>query len=80
INPFYLRNIVKAAILTGLRKGDMLNLKWSDYKRETQSLYFYEKKKKKMSNKVLNSDMIGLLESIPQGEANTSLRVPMEKP
>ncbi|MBU1206462.1 MAG: site-specific integrase [Proteobacteria bacterium] len=79
-SPKYLKNIIKAAILTGMRKTDLLNLKWSGYKHEKltdengneheiRKLYFYEKKKKKWTDKVLNNDMIALLESIPRGES-----------
>jgi integrase len=68
-SPEYLKNIIKAAILTGMRKTDLLILKWSDYKRESGRLYFYETKKKKMTDKILSDDMIGLLESIPRGES-----------
>jgi integrase len=80
-SPEYLKNIVKAAILTGMRKTDLLNLKWSGYKHEKltdengneleiRKFYFYEKKKKKWTDKVLNNDMIALLESIPRGDSD----------
>lgn len=68
-SPEYLKNIINAAILTGMRKTDLLNLKWSDYKRESGRLYFYETKKKKMADKILSDDMIALLESIPRGDS-----------
>jgi integrase len=68
--PEYLRGIVMAAILTGIRKDDLLNLKWENYKGDAGRLYFYEKKKRKMSDKVLNQDMITLLESIPRGKSD----------
>lgn len=68
-SPEYLKNIIKAAILTGMRKTDLLNLKWSDFKRESGKLNFYEKKKKKWTEKILNNDMIALLNSIPRGDS-----------
>ena len=65
--------LAEAAILTGMRKSNLLNLKWTEYKRDSRRLYFYEKKKGKMTDKILDDDMIQLLESIPRGETNTSL-------
>jgi len=79
-SPEYLKNIIKAAILTGMRKTDLLNLKWSDYKRESGRLYFYEKKKKKMTDKILSDDMIALVESIPRGESEYIFARPDGKP
>jgi integrase len=72
INPFYLKNIVKAALLTGLRRGDLLSLKWANVDLEKGVLFFNEQKKRsKRRIKVLNSDMIELLKSIPHGESET---------
>lgn len=65
------------AILTRIRKDDRLNLKWSDYRRESRSLYFYEKKK--MANKILNEDMIKLPESMPRGENDPIFATPKEE-
>jgi len=79
-SPEYLKNIIKAAILTGMRKTDLLNLKWSDYKRESGRLYFYETKKRKMTDKILSDDMIALLESIPRGESEYIFAAPDGKP
>jgi len=44
--PAYLRNIVQVALLTGLRKNDLLRLKWSDIGLERRILYFKEQKKR----------------------------------
>jgi len=70
VSPEYLKNIIKAALFTGLRKGDILNLKWSDLDLEKGLLFFNEQKKKgKLGIKVLNSDMISLLLAISKGKS-----------
>lgn len=81
INPSYLKNIVKAALLTGLRRGDILSLKWADADLEKGVLFYNEQKKRKRRQiKVLNSDMINLLKSIPRGESETIFNGPDGKP
>jgi integrase len=45
VSPPYLRNIIKGAIFTGLRKGDLLSLKWTDVDLERGSIAFREQKK-----------------------------------
>jgi len=81
VNPFYLKNIVKAALLTGLRRGDILNLKWSDVDLEKGILFYNEQKKRnKRRIKVLNSEMIELLKSIHSGESETIFNGPDGKP
>jgi integrase len=80
-NPSYLKNIVKAALLTGLRRGDLLSLKWADVDLEKGVLFFNEQKKRNRRRiKVLNSDMIDLLKSIPRGESETIFNGPDGKP
>jgi integrase len=66
----HLKNIVMAALLTGLRRGDILRLKWADVDLDKGILFFFEQKKgNKRKIKILNSDMINLLKSIPKGES-----------
>jgi integrase len=77
----YLKNIVMAALLTGLRRGDILRLKWSDVDLEKGILFFNEQKKRnKRRVKVMNSEMIQLLKSIPKGESETIFNGPDGKP
>jgi integrase len=82
IKPYqYLENIVRAALLTGLRRGDLLSLKWADVDLEKGVLFFNEQKKRnKRRIKVLNSDMINLLKSVPRGESETIFSGPDAKP
>ena len=81
VNPYYLKNIVMAALLTGLRRGDILILKWPDADMEKGILFYNEQKKKsKRRVKVLNSDMIQLLKSIPKGESEYIFNGPEGKP
>jgi integrase len=70
-SPPYLANLIKGAIFTGLRKGDLLNLKWSDANLERGFLNYREQKKKdKLGFKYLNEDMINLLMEIPKGKSD----------
>lgn len=70
VSPPYLKNIIKAAILTGLRKGDLLSIKWSDIDLERGFLTYREQKKgDKFRIKELNDDMINLLmETLRRGD------------
>ena len=71
VSPLYLANLIKGAIFTGLRKGDLLNLKWSDVNLERGFMNYREQKKRdKLGFKYLNEDMIGLLMEIPKGESD----------
>jgi integrase len=64
----YLKNIISAALLTGLRRGDILKLKWDNIDFETKTLRFWEEKKDKWRTKPLCSPMIDLLNRIPRRE------------
>jgi integrase len=71
VSPPYLANLIKGAVFTGLRKGDLLNLKWSDVNLERGFLNYREQKKReKLGFKYLNGDMIDLLMQIPKGESD----------
>jgi len=63
--PGYLKPIVITAIYTGLRKGDILSLKWKDVDLERGLIRLLEQKTGKTRNIVLNSDMKSLLQSLP---------------
>jgi integrase len=63
--PKYLKSIVIAALYTGLRKSDILNLKWRDIDLKKGLVRLEETKTEKTRNIVLNSDMITLLQSLP---------------
>jgi len=80
-SPPYLVNLIKGAIFTGLRKGDLFNLKWSDVNLEKGFLNYREQKKReKLGFKYLNGDMIDLLMQIPKGESDYIFLGPDGKP
>ena len=60
----HLKPIVITAVYTGLRKGDILSLKWKDVDLERGLIQVIEKKTGKIRNIVLNSDMKTLLNSL----------------
>jgi len=68
-SPEYLEDIFKASILTGLRKSDLLKLKWPDVDMEKATITFVEQKKKRRQPqkivKFINQDMVDLLKNIP---------------
>ena len=81
VSPPYLANLIKGAIFTGLRRGDLFNLKWTDVDLETGLLTFREQKKmEKLGFKYLNEDMIDLLMQIPKGESDYIFLGPNGKP
>jgi integrase len=81
VSPPYLGDIIKGAIFTGLRKGDLLNLKWSDVDLERGFLTYREQKKRdKFRVKELNDDMICLLMEIPKGQSDHIFCDPDGKP
>lgn len=65
VSPPYLKNIIKAALLTGLRKSDLLCLRWNNLDLDKGILFYKEQKKRdKLRIKILNSDMVELLMNI----------------
>ena len=60
----HLKPIVIMAIYTGLRKGDILSLKWKDVDLERGVIQVTEKKTGKTRNIVLNNDMKTLFKSL----------------
>ena len=69
VSPPYLQDIIRATIYTGLRKGDLLNMKWADVNLERGSLVYREQKKRdKLRFKCLNEDMVDLLMKIHVGQ------------
>jgi integrase len=67
VSPPHLKNIIKVAVFTGLRVGDILRLKWNRVDLEKRTLTFYEQKKNNRERiKFLNNDMIDLLLEIKQ--------------
>jgi integrase len=69
------------ALLTGLRRGDILRLRWADVDLNNGVLVFKEeKKKKKQRIKPLNSDMINLLKETPRGESEFIFNGPDGQP
>jgi integrase len=80
VAPPYLANILKAALFTGLRKGDLLHMKWEDVDLERGLLNFREEKKRgKFAIKHLNDDMISLLMSIPKGKSDYIFNGPVPR-
>jgi integrase len=79
--PPYLQNIIKAALYTGLRKSDLLRLKWSDVNLERGFLSYQEAKKRdQLRFKYLNEDMINLLMKIRVGQDGFIFHGPDGKP
>jgi integrase len=68
----YLRNIIAAALLTGLRPTDILILKWDDVDWKTNTIRFWEEKKDRWRSKQLITPMIDLLKSIQPEEEKRS--------
>jgi len=74
VSPPHLQNIIKAAIFTGLRAGDILRLKWIQVDLGKGILVFNEQKKNNRERvKFLNQDMINLLLEIKQGNLLTGI-------
>ena len=81
VSPSYLQDIIKGAIFTGLRKGDLLFLKWTDVNLERGLLTYREQKKRdKLVFKHLNEDMIDLLMKVHVGQDEYIFHGPDGKP
>jgi len=79
--PSYLERIVRGAMLTGLRKGDLLGLKWNQIDFERKILCFSEQKKGgKRGAKVLNTNFLALLGEIPRNGCDYIFTGPNGKP
>lgn len=67
VSPVYLQRIIKGAILTGLRKGDLLKIRWEDIDLERGQLTYSEQKKGEKIPRVKNlcQDMVDLLMKAP---------------
>jgi integrase len=79
--PPHLQNIVRAALYTGLRKSDLLGLKWGDVNLEKGFLTYQEQKKNnRLQFKYLNEDMMNLLMGIRAGEDEFIFHGPDGKP
>ena len=73
-SPPHLKNIVQAAIFTGLRAGDILRLQWSQVDLSRSTLTFHEQKKNDRERvKFLNQDMINILLEIKQNNLLTGI-------
>jgi integrase len=87
--PKYLKPIVITAVLTGLRKSDILKLMWKDVDIERGLIRTVEAKTGKTRNIILNQDMITLLRGLSiggeyvfpnrNGKAFADIRKPFEK-
>ncbi len=84
------KRIVLTALLTGMREGELLNLKWSEIDFNTRLIKISHSKGKKIRHVPMNSELENVLKSIPsvsdyvfgtqKGKAKFSLyRKPFEK-
>jgi integrase len=63
--PPYLKPIVATAIYTGLRKGEILNLKWKDIDLEHGMIYVRQNKQNRLQVKMINDDLMDILMKLP---------------
>ena len=64
-SPSHLKPIIISAIYTGLRKNDLLGLKWQNVDLDKGLIHVIEAKTGKTRIIVLNKDMLSLLHSLP---------------
>ena len=63
--PPYLKPIIATAIYTGLRKGEILNLKWKDIDLEHGIIYVRQNKQNRLQVKMVNDDLMNILMKLP---------------
>ena len=63
--PSYFKPIVAMAIYTGLRKGEILNLKWKDVDLEHGMIYVRQNKQNRLQVKMVNDDLMNILMKLP---------------
>jgi integrase len=63
--PAYFKPIVTTAIYTGLRKGEILNLKWKDVDLEHGMIYVKQNKQNRLQVKMVNDDLMNILMKLP---------------
>jgi len=61
----YLKPIIATAIYTGLRKGEILNLKWKDVDLNRSLIYVRENNQNRLQVKMVNDDLIDLFIKLP---------------
>ena len=65
--PEWMRAPMALAAFTGMRRGELLNLRWRDVDLSGRRLYLLETKNKTMRVVPLNELAAGVLDSLPQG-------------
>jgi integrase len=63
--PPYLKPIIATAIYTGLRKAEILNLKWKDVDLDRAMIYVRENKQNRLQVKMINDDLVSLFMKQP---------------
>ena len=63
--PSYLKPIIATAIYTGLRKGEIFNLKWKDVDLERGLIYVRVNKQNRLQVKMVNDDLINIFMKLP---------------
>jgi integrase len=65
VSSFHLKPIIITALYTGLRKGEILNLKWENVDLEKGLIYIQENKVNRLQIKEMNDDLVALFTSLP---------------
>jgi integrase len=61
----YMKHMILMAVMTGLRRGELLALKWTDINLEARVLFVRQSKSGKQRSIKINDTLLGLLESLP---------------